>query len=340
MNSLTNKKESFSGIEKCAIILMRLPEEKTAEILKRLDIDEIRELTKAMSSLGAVNQDSVENTLIEFVSELSTAGALVGSIETTEQLLKKTLDPIQAKKILEELRGPAGRTIWDKLGNMNEEVLSNYLKKEYPQTSALILSRLKADSAARILTTFPEPLAAEVMLRILKIGPVKKEIIDNIEQTLKNEFIRKFSKSSGNGSYETLAEIFDNMDRSHEQKFLKNLEKHNPQAADKVKSLMFTFEDFSTLNDSSLQILIRSVDRNKLSLALKGCSADIQENFFKNISERAGRLMKDDMKNMGAVRLRDVEEAQGYIVNIARELSKSGEIFLQNNHDKKEEMIG
>lgn len=333
-------KKKVKGLEKAAIMLLSLPEEQAAKIFSLLDLDEIRELSQAMSHLGTIRPTLVESTMIDFVSQMSSTGSLVGSVESTERLLGKVLGRENANQFLEDLRGPAGRTLWDKLSNVHEEMLASYLKNEYPQTVAVVLSRIKSESASRIIGILPEPLAIEVILRMLRMEPIRKEILDNIEETLRNEFMSNLARGVRRDTHEMVAEIFNNFDRTNEVRFLKKLDEQNHESAARVRSLMFTFEDLGNIDNSSMQTLIRTADKTKLALSLKGASEDVQDVFFSNMSERAAKLMKDDIKSMGMVRLRDVEEAQTYVVGVARELAASGSIFLANSKEEGDQLVG
>jgi flagellar motor switch protein FliG len=237
---------------------------------------------------------------------------------------------------MDEIRGPAGRTMWDKLGNVSEAVLANYLKNEHPQTVALILSKLKAEHAARVLGALPERFALDVVVRVLHIEPVQKEILDKVEKTLRVEFMSNIARTTRRDPHEMMADIFNNFDRSTESRFLMALEERHSDAAERIKSLMFTFEDLSKLDPTGVQALLRIVEKDKLSLALKGASESLRDMFFSNMSERAGRILREDMEAMGPVRLRDVDEAQAHMVQVAKQLAESGEIVLSSNQSEDE----
>src|SRR5580658_1916940 len=233
----------LSGPEKAAVVLLSLGEDH-GTIWRALDEDEIKEVSQAMASLGTVSSNAVEELLVEFVSGMSGAGAIMGSFEQTQKLLNAFLPSEKVDTLMEEIRGPAGRTMWDKLGNVNEAVLANYLKNEYPQTVAVILSKIKSESAGRI------------------------------------------------------------------------------------RALMFVFEDLSKLDPGGVQTLLRGVEKDQLGLALKGASDALREMFFSNMSERASKIMREDMESMGPVRLRDVDAAQMAMVQVAKDLAAKGEIML------------
>ena len=241
--------------------------------------------------------------------------------------------------IMEEIRGPAGRTMWEKLGNVNEEVLANFLQKEYPQTVAVVLSKISTDHAARVLAMLPEGFALEVVHRMLRMEAIQKEVLDDIEKTLRVEFMANLAKTQRRDSHELMAEIFNNMDRSVEGRIMGSLEQTAPDAAEKIRSLMFTFEDLGGLDPTSIQTIIRAADKEKLPIALKGATDTLKDLFFSNMSERAAKIMKEDMGSMGPIRLRDVEEAQQYIVNTAKDLESRGEVVLSKGSNSEDAMI-
>ena len=326
----------LTGQQKAAILMMSLEEEKSAILFSLMDDEEIKELSVIMASLGKVNSNVVEQLFSEFNEKLSNTGALIGTYETTERLLSKSMDKDRVASIMEEIRGPAGRTMWDKLGNVNEHVLANYLKNEYPQTIAVILSKIKPEHAAKVIALLPENFAMEIIMRMLRMDSVQKEVLDGLEKTLRKEFMSNLSKSTHRDSHELIADIFNSLDRNTEARFMDALEDRNPESADRVKSLMFTFEDLVRVDSQGIQILLRNIDKDKLSVALKGASETIKELFFSNMSTRAGKIIKEDMEAMGPVRLRDAEEAQLYIVNTTKELSNSGEIVISEGKDSDE----
>jgi flagellar motor switch protein FliG len=319
---------SVTGTQKAAMLMLSLGEDHAMRIFAMLDEDEIKELSQSMANLGSVDADMVERLFVEFTEKISATGSLHGTLESTERLLAKALPADQVESILEEIRGPAGRTMWDKLGNVNEEVLANYLKNEYPQTVALVLSKVKPDHAARVLELLPEEFAVEVVMRMLRMEVVQKDILDGVEKTLRTEFMSNLARTNRRDPHEMMAEIFNNLDRNNETRFLTALEDRNRSAAEKIKALMFTFEDLVKLDPSGVQTLIRTVDKSKLAVALKGASDQLKDLFFSNMSERAGKILREDMEVMGPVRLRDVDEAQTHLVVTAKDLAARGEIII------------
>jgi len=322
---------AMSGPQKAAMLMLALGEEHSAKIWPLLDDEEIRDLSQTMAHLGTINSDTVERLFIEFVNRFSTAGAVIGTYENTERLLMKALPGDRVNSIMDEIRGPAGRTMWDKLGNVNESVLASYLKNEYPQTVAVVLSKIKTDHAARVLAALPEDFSMEVVLRMLRMEAVQKDILEKVEQTLRNEFMSNLARTNRRDTHELVAEVFNNLDRNTESRFLAALEERNRESAEKIKALMFTFEDLVRLDPSAVQTLLRHTEKSKLAVALKGASESLRDLFFSNMSERAGKLLREDMEAMGPVRLRDVDEAQMQMVHTAKDLAAKGEIVLSDN---------
>lgn len=322
---------TLTGPEKAAIFMLALGEEHSAKIFEHMDDEEIMELSQIMSSLGKVPSHVVERLFVDFAEQMTSTNALIGTQDSTERLLLKagmSQDKINA--IMEEIRGPAGRTMWEKLGNVNEETLATFLQKEYPQTVALVMSKIQTDHAARVLALLPEGFALEVIQRLLKMESVQKEIVEEVEKTLRQEFMTNLARTQRRDSHELIAEIFNNMERSVESKFMDELDKITPDSAERIRSLMFTFEDLQKLDPTSIQTVIRAVDKDKLTLALKGSTDTLKDLFFSNMSERAGKIMKEDMEAMGPVRLKEVEEAQQYVVNLVKDLESRGEVMISS----------
>jgi flagellar motor switch protein FliG len=327
----------LSGPEKAAVVLLALGEDH-AGVWKQLDEEEIKVISQAMAGLGQVTAGVVEDLLVEFVSGMG-GGNITGSIELTQRLLASIMPGEKVDTLMEEIRGPAGRTMWDKLGNVNEAVLANYLKNEYPQTVAVVLSKIKSEHAARVLTCLPEDFALECVTRMLRMEPVQREILDKIEQTLRTEFMSNLARTSKRDSHEMMADIFNAFDRQTETRFITALEERNREAAERIRALMFVFEDLSKLDPGGVQTLLRSVEKDQLALALKGASDALRDMFFSNMSERAAKIMREDMETMGPVRLREVEQAQMSMVQAAKDLANKGEIVLVGAGGDDDELV-
>ena len=325
-----------SGPERAAVLMLALGDQHGENVWKLLDDDELRTLSVTMSSLGTVEAEAVEALLLEFVGLLSASGALLGNYDATERLLQKYLPPDRVSNIMEEIRGPAGRNMWEKLSNVQEQVLANYLKNEYPQTVAVVLSKLKPEHAARVLAILPEETALDVVMRMLRMEAVQKDVLERVESTLRTEFMSNLSQTRRRDAHEVMAEIFNNFDRQTETRFLTTLEEQNRESAERIKQLMFTFDDLVKLDTGSAQTLMRHVDKDKLGIALKGATDAVRQFFLGNMSTRAAKMLVDEMKAIGPVRLRDVDEAQALLVNLAKDLAAKGEIMISKNRADEE----
>lgn len=327
----------MSGPQKAATFMLAVGEEHASKLFAMMHEDEIRDISQAMASLGTVPSSAVEDLAREFAETIGQTGNLVGTWETTERMLLRTLPRDRVSQIMEEIRGPAGRTMWDKLGNVNEAVLANYLKNEYPQTVAVVLTKVKSEHAARVLSMLPESFAMEVVMRMLRMESVQKEALEGVERTLKAEFMSNLARAQRRDAHEMMAEIFNNLDRQSESRILAALEERNRDAAERIRALMFTFDDLVRLDGMGVQVLIRNVPKEQLLLALKGASESLRDLFLKNMSERAGKMFKEDLANLGPVRLREVDEAQAAVVVMAKDLAAQGQITLQEGRE--DEMV-
>ncbi len=336
MAQINEDTRGLSGPEKAAIFMLALGQEQSAKLFEMMDDEEIRELSQIMSSLGNVNAHVIEELFINFADQISGAGSLIGSYESTERLLYNSLPQERVDQIMEEIRGPAGRTMWDKLDNVDEEVLANYFKNEYPQTVAVVMTKLKPEHAARVITSLPENFAMEVIMRMLRMEPVQKEVLENVEQTLRKEFMANLARSTRRDSHELMADIFNSLDRNAENRFMTGIEERKKESAERIKALMFTFEDLSRIDSSGIQTLLREIEKDKLALALKGASKDLKQLFLENMSKRAAKMIGEDMEAMGAVRLKDVDEAQAIIVSAAKSLADVGDINILTGAEEDE----
>jgi flagellar motor switch protein FliG len=326
----------LTGPERAAVLMLSLGEQYGGKIWSLLDDDELREISVVMSTLGTIEAEVVEALLLEFVGRLSASGALMGNYDATERLMRQYLPPERVGGIMDEIRGPAGRNMWEKLSNVQEEVLANYLKNEYPQTVAVVLSKLRPDHSARVLSILPEEFSRDVVHRMLRMESVQKEVIERVEATLRTEFMSSISQTRRRDAHELMAEIFNNFDRQTETRFIAALEEENRDSAERIKTLMFTFDDLIKLDAGSAQTLMRHIDKDKLAIALKGASEPVRQFFLSNMSARAAKLLNDDMQALGPVRLRAVDEAQVMLVNLAKDLAAKGDIIIAKQRGDEE----
>src|SRR5271154_6276756 len=255
--------------------MLALGEQHGAKIWSMLDDDELRAISVVMSTIGTIEAEMVEELLLDFVSRMSASGAIMGTYDATERLLQQYLPPERVNNIMEEIRGPAGRNMWEKLSNVQEEVLANYLKNEYPQTVAVVLSKIGPEPAARVLAILPEDLALDVVNRMLRMEAVQKEVLERLEMTLRTEFMSSLSQTRRRDAHEAMAEIFNNFDRQTETRFMTSLEGDSRESAERIKALMFPFDALTRLDAGSAQTMMRHIDKDKLAVALKGASEPV-----------------------------------------------------------------
>ncbi len=318
----------LSGLQRAATLLLALGPENGAPIWEQLAPDEAKELSNAMAQLGTIAAPAVEQLLASFAREVGSISTLHGSFETTERLLNDVMPPEKVREIMEDIRGPAGRTMWDKLSNVSETLLAGYLQGEHPQTVAVVLGRLKTDQAARVLAAMPRRFAVDVVQRMLEMQPVEKEIVSEIESSLRAEFMANLSRNQRGDPHERMAELFNALDRATEEAMLAELDDSAPQAAERIRALMFTFADLSSLLPAAITVLIKGADKRQLALALKGASEEMRQMFLSTMTERAAKMLREDLTAMGPVRARDCEEAQAALVRLAKDLAERGEIML------------
>jgi flagellar motor switch protein FliG len=323
----------ISGVEKAAMLLMAIGQETATNVFNLLEDEEIKEISQIMTGLGSISPETIEKVILEFNNEIGASLTLVGNLQNTERLLRNILGKDKVDVILEDIRGPAGRNIWDKLANVSEDVLANYLKNEYPQTAALVLSRLPSSHSSKVLSAFSPEFAFEVMKRMLAMDSVKKEILEKVEKTLRTEFISSLTKTQKYDNNQVMAEIFNNFDRTTESKFMTMLEEFNVDVAEQIKKLMFTFNDLLRVDPTGIQAILKVVDKAKLPIALKGTTEEIKKKFVDNMSQRAAKILQEEMDALGPVRLKDVDEAQSAIIQIAKDLMNRGEIELSEGGD-------
>ena len=336
MAQIKDNSQRLMGPEKAATFMLALGNEQSGKLFEMMDDEEIRELSQIMSGLGSVNANTIEQLFVDFADQITGGGSLVGSYDSTERLLYSSLPQDRVEQIMEEIRGPAGRTMWDKLDNVDEAVLANYFKNEYPQTVAVVMTKLRPEHAARVIASLPENFAMEVIMRMMRMESVQKEVLDNVEQTLRKEFMANLARSTRRDSHELMADIFNNLDRNAENRFMTGIEERNRESAERVKALMFTFDDLARIDGAGVQTLLREVEKDKLALALKGASNEVKELFLENLSKRAAKMMVEDMEAMGAVRLKDVDEAQSLIVSAAKVLADAGDINIFSGAEEDE----
>ncbi|UMY17830.1 flagellar motor switch protein FliG [Methylobacterium organophilum] len=327
---------SMPGPQRAAALLLLLGDSEGAPIWQMLDEDEVKKVSHAMVQLGSLEAETVERLIVDFVSRLSTGGGITSNFERTESLLLKIFPPEQVSAIMAEIKGASGKRVWGSLTQIDPEILAAFLRNEYPQTVAVVLSKVRSDYAARVLTILPEEFAIDVLTRMLRMETVQKEALRHIEETLRVEFVSTIAQTTRRDAHELMADVFNAFDRRTEARFLAALDQANRGSAKRIRELMFTFEDLLKLDPGSVQTLMRKVDNETLCRALKGADERVRSFFMGQMSTRAAKNLTDEMGSMGPIRLKEVDEAQAKMTELAKDLAEKGEIMIAKNGGEEE----
>lgn len=331
-----SKNEKFTGIQKAAILFITLGPEASSGIIKKLPEKDIQKIIYEIANITSVKSDQKQIILDEFM-EMNKAKdfLLEGGIEYAKNLLSKALGSQRAKDILDKVLEETQRyRPFAIIRKADATQLLNVILNEHPQTIALIMCYMQADKAAQIMIALPLDLQSEVSYRIATMSSISPMVIKEIENVLNGKLSSVIrTDTTVVGGIESLVDILNQVDRTTEKNITEGLEREDGELAEKIKNSMFVFEDIITLDDVSIQRLLRELDAKDLSLALKGCSEEVTNIIFKNQSKRAAAALKEDMEFLGPVRLMDVEKAQQKIVGVLRRLDETGEIVLARGGD-------
>ncbi|MCE4223612.1 flagellar motor switch protein FliG [Methylobacterium sp. C25] len=328
--------DQLTGAQRAATLLLLLGEAEGAAIWRLLDEEEVKKVSHAMVQLGSLEAETIERLIVDFVSRLPSGGGITSNYERTESLLLKIFPSEQVTSIMAEIKGASAKRVWGSLTQIDPDILAAFLRNEYPQTVAVVLSKVRPDYAARVLTILPEEFAIDVLNRMLRMETVQKEALRHIEETLRVEFVSTIAQSTRRDAHELMADVFNAFDRQTETRFLAALDQGNRGSAKRIRELMFTFEDLLKLDPGSVQTLMRSIDNDTLCRALKGADERVRGFFLAQMSTRAAKNLTDEMGSMGPIRLKEVDEAQAKMTELAKELAEKGEIMIAKNGGEEE----
>lgn len=323
-------KEELSGIEKAAILLISLGPEKSVNVFKYLKEDEIEQLTLEIANTRSVSANRKEQVLDEFY-EVCLAQQYIaeGGISYAKELLEKALGSEKARDVIGRLTASLQVRPFEFVKKTDPTQLLNFIQDEHPQTIALILSYLSSAQASIIIAALPPEKQADVAKRIAQMDRTSPDVIKEVEKVLERKLASLVNQDyTIVGGVDAIVEILNTVDRGTEKHIIETLEIEEPELADEIRRKMFVFEDILSLDDKSIQRVLREVDNNELAMALKGAAEEVQTAIFNNLSKRLAVMIQEDMEFMGPVRLKDVEEAQQKIVNIIRKLEDSAEIII------------
>jgi flagellar motor switch protein FliG len=332
---------ALEGLTKCAILMLALGPEKAAGLLKQFEPEQVEEITRELAALGRVPRKLQDAVIEEFYSvSIASQYASEGNLEFAKQVLKSSLDPKQADKVLAQIQTQVQKTPFAFLQRAESENLLTFIQDEHPQTIALIICHLAHHKAAEILGGLPMQKQIEVIKRIANMEQTNPEVIREVERGLESRLANMLVQSMEKaGGVPTVAEILNLVDRATEKSVMEGLEAEDPDLVEQIRRLMFVFEDIKNVNDKGIQAVLKEVDNDELALALKTASEELKNKIFSNMSERAAALIKEDMQFMGPVRVSDVEAAQQRVVDIVRRLEESGEVVVQGRGGQDSELI-
>ncbi|NRA44903.1 MAG: flagellar motor switch protein FliG [Oligoflexales bacterium] len=319
---------NYSGSQKAAILLLSFGEEISSEIFKNLNEFEIKRIGTAMSRLGRLEEDTVDDVITEFYQILQqNKQFFYGGSDYTKKIIGSAFKGGEAEELIDQLSLSSANL--DSLELIDPRTLAGFIRNEHPQTIALILAHLDPSKMGETLKLLPEALHTEILLRIANLDAVAPELIDEIEDVLRQEVQAMGSISTDKlGGVEAIADMLNLIDKSTEEEMLDNLEERDPDLAEEIRQLMFVFDDLVKLDDRSIQELIKNVPNDKWKVALKTSSEAVRDLVFKNMSTRAADMLREDMEAMAAVKLSDVESVQFEILQITRKLEEEGKVII------------
>jgi len=320
----------LSGPSKAAIFLLTMGEEFTADIFRKLDDVEIRQLGRAMAKISNVAPSTIQQVLSEFVEEMTSPTELrIKGESFLKNTISRAITDERAEGLLEDIHAEVGPVPFESLQDVDAKVLANFIRNEHPQTIALILSHLESGKAAEVLSEFPEQLQTDVILRIADLDTVSPQVIEEIEHVLRAEIAAMGTVGSKKlGGAQTVAEILNQVDQTTENTILSKIEEDRTELANEIRKLMFVFDDLVNVPDQGIRAILKEINNEELTLALKTASETMKKKILANLSERAAQMIMEDLEVMGPVRLTDVEKAQQSILRVAKKLEQEGKIII------------
>ncbi|KAF5057693.1 Flagellar motor switch protein FliG [anaerobic digester metagenome] len=320
----------LTGPQKTAILILALGDAFASEVFKKFDRAEITAVSRAMAKLDSVGKEQAEEVLREF-NQAMTIGKemLYGGPEQVRKMISSNLDSDTARYILDELDFESGPVPFKELGNVSPKILAQILRNEHPQTLALILGHLPPDNAGNLLQNMSPGVRAEVLIRLAKLEAVAEEMLVEVDRVLQSQLIAIGGKEGRKvGGVNSVAEILNAIDRATEEEIMADIEEESAQLAEEIKQLMFVFEDIMKIDDRGIREILKEISNEDLTMSLKTAPEELREKFFKNLSERAGNMIREDLEIMGPVKLSEVESAQQNIVKQVRRLEAEGRIVI------------
>jgi flagellar motor switch protein FliG len=323
-------KAELTLADKAAVILYTLGEKTASQVMRYMQHDDVRELSKSMTSMGSISSKDVDDIIDEFYARVSNKEGTIVSIEEdyVRSVITNVVGKKTAERILESFSLQKDGSYIEIFRNLDIRVLAEFIKNEHPQTIVLIISQLLPEEASEVMATLPDNLQLDVIDRMAKLENVSPEMLRNVAHVLESEIKTAQTTTRKMGGVKSISEILNNMDRQVSSAILVRIEENDPEMAEEIRQNMFIFEDLIKVDDKGIQKILKETSSDILSRAMKTVSDAIKEKFFKNMPERAADMLKEDIEDMGPTRLADIEKAQNEIVKVAMKLADEGKIFI------------
>jgi len=332
---MNTEEESLSGVRKAALLVLSLGENAASDVLRNLSPDEVEQIGEEIAQLGNVERESADDVLSEFVA-LGTSNPLRGGASVAQRFVEITLGPDGSRRFLDRVtQGGKKSHHLDGFGEIDPEHLAKFVQHEHPQTIALVVAHLEPSQGAAVFSLLPDALRSEVSVRVASMEEISPDILHRIGSVL-DEKLRAFGnfRRETYGGVRAVAELLNRVDRNTSRDVLENLEENNPDVALSIRNLMFVFDDLLLLDDKAIREVLQQVDKKALAIALKGTTVELQDAFFKNMSQRAGDNLREEMDMMGPIKVKDVEDSQKEVVELVRKLESEGTVSIGSGADE------
>ncbi len=325
---------SLTGTQKAAIFLLAMGEDYATQVFEKMTEQEIADIAFEMSQIEHITPEMLRAVSLDFVDRFEgDAKMIVEGDAFIKSVVSKTLDATNAKAILEDLEKKKQDKpfIWSR--NVNVGTLAGYVEGEHPQTIAMILAHMPAEISSEILMNLADEQKGDIAMRIARLGQISEDVVRDVDKALKLELSGAVGPGGKAGGLEVLVDIINGVDKSTEDTVMEYVEEDDAEMANEIRNLMFVFEDLTNIDDTAMREILKKVEGQQLTYALKTATEEMKDKIFSNLSQRAGEMLKDDLEAMGPVRLAEVEEAQQAVVRAAKELEADGTITLGKGKD-------
>jgi flagellar motor switch protein FliG len=327
--------EEVPNLQKAAVILMSLGKDLAAEVMKYLSESEVKKLSRAFMSVHEVERDLQRTIASQFQTMLrASETVVVDGRDFAKDVIGSAFGTDTGDSLLEYVTGSRKEPLSALIADIPQNIVDNFIQSEHPQTIAFLMTKMGADMAADLLSKMPEEMQTDVLIRVSQLEHVKGEVVDEVREVLRTQ-LRGVSMGEEEevGGPKATADILNFVDRGNEERIITEIEEIFPELAEDIRNLMFTFEDVGKIDDRSIQTILKEVPRDQLVLALKTASAELRDLLFRNISQRAAEMLKDDLDTLGPTPLKDVEKAQQGIVDVVRRLEAEGKITISTGSE-------